>query len=173
MIVCRKQSETFSTGNSKHLICSIVYLQFPVERVSLCWYYQASIASINPCRFLLVVVWFVVFLLLLCDLLFSACCCVICCFLLVMWFVVFFLFLCDLLFSCCCCCVICCFVVLIQAWDICCRTFAYTNHTVLPEALERWTTSLLDKVLPRHLMIIYAINSAHLEVRLPIWYISI
>ena len=39
-----------------------------------------------------------------------------------------------------------------NAWDICCRTFSYTNHTILPEALERWPTSLLERVLPRHLV---------------------
>lgn len=50
-----------------------------------------------------------------------------------------------------------------QAWDITTRTCAYTNHTVLPEALERWPTSMLQSILPRHLEIIYHINFLHLQ----------
>ena len=49
------------------------------------------------------------------------------------------------------------------AWAQCQRVFSYTNHTLMPEALETWPVGMLEHVLPRHLEIIYDINQEFLD----------
>ncbi|GAB4287756.1 MAG: glycogen/starch/alpha-glucan phosphorylase [Ignavibacteriaceae bacterium] len=50
-----------------------------------------------------------------------------------------------------------------EAWDICYNTFAYTNHTVVPEALEEWTLTIFGELLPRHVDIVFEINRRFME----------
>ena len=53
---------------------------------------------------------------------------------------------------------------LFQAWHITNQCCAYTNHTILPEALERWPTEMIGNILPRHMEIIYLINHNFMAV---------
>ncbi len=50
-----------------------------------------------------------------------------------------------------------------RAWDLTVRSLGYTNHTLLPEALEKWPVEMFDRLLPRHLQIVYEINRRFLD----------